>query len=288
MAGAGRAAELGILVRGGEAIERASAVDLVLFDKTGTITEGRMTLAEVVPAQAVGRGRGARARRGRSRPGPSTRSPAPCSTRRATAGCGAAARASTRPSPARAPSRPSTASEVRVGAPRSPTPTRPSTRGPSRPDAVRGPPRRPPDRAPRRRGRREAGGRRDASRRCARWGSRRRWSPATGGHRAGDRGEVGIDDVTAEVFPDGKVEVVAARRAAGRHGRVRGRRVNDAPALAAPTWDRLGTGTDVALAAADVQLLGGTLHGVVDALAISRRTSGSCPRTCSGPSRTTS
>jgi Cu+-exporting ATPase len=52
--GTSRAATLGLLVKGGEALERASKIDRVLFDKTGTLTEGRMALARVVP----GAGRG--------------------------------------------------------------------------------------------------------------------------------------------------------------------------------------------------------------------------------------
>ena len=49
MAGTGRAAELGILFKGGEVFETAHAADIVLLDKTGTVTEGAMRLAEVVP-----------------------------------------------------------------------------------------------------------------------------------------------------------------------------------------------------------------------------------------------
>src|SRR5262249_6015142 len=48
--GSGRAAELGILFKGGEVFEMARRIDVVLLDKTGTLTEGVMTLAEVVPA----------------------------------------------------------------------------------------------------------------------------------------------------------------------------------------------------------------------------------------------
>src|SRR3989442_8294970 len=49
MAGTGRAAELGVLFKGGEVFEAARDADIVLLDKTGTITEGKMLLAEAVP-----------------------------------------------------------------------------------------------------------------------------------------------------------------------------------------------------------------------------------------------
>jgi thioredoxin len=58
MAGTGRGAELGILIRGGEVLERAGALDVVALDKTGTLTEGKMAVGEVLgmtgdPADAV-------------------------------------------------------------------------------------------------------------------------------------------------------------------------------------------------------------------------------------------
>jgi Cu+-exporting ATPase len=53
MAGTGAAARAGILVRDAEAIERAKSVDLVAFDKTGTLTEGRPRLAALHPAPGV-------------------------------------------------------------------------------------------------------------------------------------------------------------------------------------------------------------------------------------------
>jgi len=52
MVSTGRGAELGILIKGGEALERSEALDVVVFDKTGTITEGRPAVEQVVPAAA--------------------------------------------------------------------------------------------------------------------------------------------------------------------------------------------------------------------------------------------
>ena len=51
--GTGRGAELGILVKGGEALEAASKIDMVLLDKTGTLTTGAPTLTEVIPAPGL-------------------------------------------------------------------------------------------------------------------------------------------------------------------------------------------------------------------------------------------
>ncbi len=49
MVATGRAAELGLLIKGGEALERAGKIDTVVLDKTGTVTEGRPVLTDVVP-----------------------------------------------------------------------------------------------------------------------------------------------------------------------------------------------------------------------------------------------
>ncbi|WP_214107201.1 heavy metal translocating P-type ATPase [Acrocarpospora catenulata] len=50
LVGTGRGAQLGILIKGPEVLESTRAVDTVVLDKTGTVTEGRMTLADVIPA----------------------------------------------------------------------------------------------------------------------------------------------------------------------------------------------------------------------------------------------
>ena len=50
MVGTGRAAQLGIVVKGGEVLEASGALDVAVIDKTGTITQGRMEVTDVVPA----------------------------------------------------------------------------------------------------------------------------------------------------------------------------------------------------------------------------------------------
>jgi len=56
MVSTGRGAELGVLIKGGEALERSQAIDTVVFDKTGTITEGHPAVQTVVLAPGVDRG----------------------------------------------------------------------------------------------------------------------------------------------------------------------------------------------------------------------------------------
>ncbi|HEY2855187.1 MAG TPA: heavy metal translocating P-type ATPase [Gemmatimonadaceae bacterium] len=53
MVATGKGAELGLLIKGGEALERAGAIDTVILDKTGTVTEGRPAVTDVVTAQGV-------------------------------------------------------------------------------------------------------------------------------------------------------------------------------------------------------------------------------------------
>jgi len=85
--------------------------------------------------------------------------------------------------------------------------------------------------------------------------------------------KLGIDEVVAEVLPEGKVETI--RRLKAAHGRLAfvGDGINDAPALAeADVGIGVGTGTDIAIEAADVVLMSGSLRGVPDAIALSRAT----------------
>ena len=85
--------------------------------------------------------------------------------------------------------------------------------------------------------------------------------------------EVGIDDVIAEVMPEGKVDVIARLQAEGKTVAMVGDGVNDAPALAqADLGLAMGTGTDVAIEASDITLVRGDLRSAVDAIRLSRET----------------
>jgi heavy metal translocating P-type ATPase len=83
---------------------------------------------------------------------------------------------------------------------------------------------------------------------------------------------LGIERVEAEVLPEGKVEAIRHLRGAGRLAFV-GDGINDAPALAAAdTGIAIGTGTDVAIESADVVLISGDPRGIPTAIALSRAT----------------
>jgi Cu+-exporting ATPase len=84
---------------------------------------------------------------------------------------------------------------------------------------------------------------------------------------------LGLDDVEAEVLPDQKSEVVTRYKAQGRVVAMAGDGVNDAPALAAADVGiAMGTGTDVAIESAGVTLLKGDLNGIVKARRLSQAT----------------
>ncbi|OHT18850.1 heavy metal translocating P-type ATPase [Edaphosphingomonas haloaromaticamans] len=85
--------------------------------------------------------------------------------------------------------------------------------------------------------------------------------------------QLGIDEVVAEVLPDGKVDAIHHLRDGRRKVAFVGDGINDAPALAeADVGLAIGTGTDVAIESADVVLMSGDLRGVVNAIALSKAT----------------
>ena len=84
---------------------------------------------------------------------------------------------------------------------------------------------------------------------------------------------VGIENVLADVLPENKAQVVEEIKAQGKYVGMVGDGINDAPALAtADVGFAIGTGTDVAMEAADITLMRGDLMGIVTAIRLSHRT----------------
>jgi heavy metal translocating P-type ATPase len=275
IAGTGRAAELGVLFKGGEVFEAIRDADIALLDKTGTVTEGRMTLGEVVAADGI--------------------------VAHDVLAVAAAVELGSEHPIARAvvtgaerlgvavPSASGHAVEPGAGA-SAVVDGRPAMVG--RPEGLRGPLRAQADRLAGdgqtpilvRHGGEPIGligvtdvvklDAADAVRDLAALGLDVRM--VTGDRRLTAEAiaaKVGIEHVAAEVYPDGKVAEVERHRTDGRRVIFVGDGLNDAPALAAADVGiALGSGTDVALAAADVNLLGGSLRSVPDSLRLARKT----------------
>jgi Cu+-exporting ATPase len=278
MVGSGRGAQLGIVIKGGEVLEATRTVDAAVLDKTGTITEGRMRLVDVLVAPGVD-GHELLRRAGSAEDAsehPIARAIAIGARERGvelapvadfvnTAGVGVRARVDGAP--------------VAVG----------------RRDLVGAMPAELEERA----GAADAGGNTVV---FAGWDGEARGAlvvadtvkptsreaigalhrlgletiMVTGDQEATARrvaADVGIDEVVAGVRPEKKVEVVRDLQDRGRRVAVVGDGVNDAPALAqADLGIAIGTGTDVAIEASDLTLVSGDLRAAADAVALSRRT----------------
>ena len=279
----GRGAQLGIFIKGYQALESSRAIDTVVLDKTGTVTTGQMTVTAVQPVP--GTSRGDLLRYAGSVEQASEHAVAAAVTALAAAEAGAADLRRR----LRGPARP--------GRPR----RRGRSRGHRRPvQAVR----RPGDRGsrgPRRswcRAQEEAG----CTAVLVSWDDVIRGAlavtdtvkPSAAAAVAGLRGlglrpvlltgdnpataqavaaAAGIDEVISEALPAAKAQVIADLQAAGRSVAMVGDGVNDGPALAAAQLGlALGSGTDVAICAADMILLRDDLEVVPDAIRLARAT----------------
>jgi P-type Cu+ transporter len=255
MVGTGRGAERGILIKGGEALERAQQIDTVLFDKTGTITSGRPRVVAVLPEPAWTVPKilrlAAAAEHDSEHPlgkaiveaaAAQGIAPQAGTSFHALAGHGVRALVD--------------GHEVTVGRPGITITVDGQVAGSIEiADTIK------PEAAA-------------AVRRLRDMGLEV-WMLTGDRHEtaAPIAREAGIEHLRAEVLPDQKVAEVKKLQAAGKKVLMAGDGINDAPALAqADVGLAMGTGTAVAMEAGDITLMRDNLNGVADAIALSRRT----------------
>jgi Cu+-exporting ATPase len=259
MAGTGRGAQLGILIKGPEVLEQTRRITRIVLDKTGTVTQGRMELVDVIPVNGA-----ARAEVLRLAGAVEAASEHPIA-----AAIAAAAAAETgelppvrhfRNLPGRGVRGVVEGHEVEIGRgdgaitvawdgePRATLVVRDGVKATSR-EAVE---------ELRRLGVAPVlltGDDEDTARRVA--------------------AEVGVERVLANVLPEEKVAEVRQLQESGEVVAMVGDGVNDGPALAqADLGIAIGTGTDVAIEASDVTLVSGDLRAAADAIRLARRTLG--------------
>ncbi len=282
LVGTGRGAQLGILIRGPEVLERTRRIGTILLDKTGTVTEGRMWVQQVVPSEGVDAGELLRlagavesasehpiaraiVRQARESLGAV---PAAESFGNRT-GLGAEAVIEGRAVVVGRPSLlsewglgldPSLSAALDVAEASGSTVVAVAWDGAARGLVVVG------DRA------------KSSSAEAVRELRDLGLTPVllTGDNERAAQaiaGAVGVERVIAEVLPGDKADVVARLQSDGEVVAMVGDGVNDAPALArADLGMAIGTGTDVAIEASDLTLVSGDLRAAVDAIRLSRRT----------------
>ena len=257
MVGTGRGAQLGILIKGPEVLEQTRRITTVVLDKTGTVTEGRMELADVVSLNGLGRSEALRY----------AGAVEAASEHPIAAAVAAAARTEVGALPDVAEFRNEAGVGVRglvegrlveVGRGVDGVEVRIDGVAVARLDV------------------------RDTVKATSADAVRQlRELGLTPVLLTGDRketaeqiaAEIGIERVLAEVYPDDKVREVKRLQEQGEVVAMVGDGVNDAPALAQSDLGiAIGTGTDVAIEASDLTLVSGDLRGAADAIRLARRT----------------